>query len=277
VWSEERAQIARTMWGDGYSATDIANELRCGITRNAILGKVHREGWARGQDAAIGWTEARRRQAAALYKSGLALTTIAQRVGGEITPEAVKTFVVRNNIRRPERDRSQAAVAARQKARELPSPAQSATTRGDGVVIQGRDWDAQKAAATQSARGAQARICITDHGKSSRSAAAGSKGSGGANRTRWSSDPPPRPDNDPVTLVDRRHDQCCWPLGDPQDFENFRYCGARVEREAAPYCAHHARIAYTPSVPRSLRSLDPDRPARRANSLERVSRFAAGA
>ena len=42
-WSDERVEILKRMWLDGRSASEIAKELG-GITRNAVIGKVHRLG-----------------------------------------------------------------------------------------------------------------------------------------------------------------------------------------------------------------------------------------
>lgn len=42
-WSEERVELLKKLWSDGLSASQIAGELG-GITRNAVIGKVHRLG-----------------------------------------------------------------------------------------------------------------------------------------------------------------------------------------------------------------------------------------
>ena len=42
-WTEERVETLKTMWGEGKSASQIAKELG-GVTRNAVIGKVHRLG-----------------------------------------------------------------------------------------------------------------------------------------------------------------------------------------------------------------------------------------
>ncbi len=43
-WTEERVELLRKLWLDGLSASRIAAELAHGITRNAVIGKVHRLG-----------------------------------------------------------------------------------------------------------------------------------------------------------------------------------------------------------------------------------------
>ena len=40
-WTDERVEILTKMWAEGNSASQIAKELG-GVTRNAVIGKVHR-------------------------------------------------------------------------------------------------------------------------------------------------------------------------------------------------------------------------------------------
>jgi len=42
-WSDERVEKLKKMWSEGQSASQIAKELG-GVTRNAVIGKVHRLG-----------------------------------------------------------------------------------------------------------------------------------------------------------------------------------------------------------------------------------------
>src|SRR4051795_8062340 len=43
TWTDDRVELLKKLWGDGLSASQIAGELG-GITRNAVIGKVHRLG-----------------------------------------------------------------------------------------------------------------------------------------------------------------------------------------------------------------------------------------
>ena len=53
-WSEPRITTLRTLWLDGLSASQIAKQLG-GVTRNAVIGKVHRLGLSgRGAPSAPG-------------------------------------------------------------------------------------------------------------------------------------------------------------------------------------------------------------------------------
>ncbi len=42
-WTNERVELLKKLWTEGHSASQIANELG-GVTRNAVIGKVHRLG-----------------------------------------------------------------------------------------------------------------------------------------------------------------------------------------------------------------------------------------
>ena len=42
-WTDERVELLRRLWEDGQSASKIAAQLG-GVTRNAVIGKVHRLG-----------------------------------------------------------------------------------------------------------------------------------------------------------------------------------------------------------------------------------------
>ncbi|WP_438955353.1 GcrA family cell cycle regulator [Cognatiyoonia sp.] len=42
-WTDDRVETLKRMWGEGQSASQIAKELG-GVTRNAVIGKVHRLG-----------------------------------------------------------------------------------------------------------------------------------------------------------------------------------------------------------------------------------------
>jgi GcrA cell cycle regulator len=60
-WTDERVELLKKMWGDGQSASQIAKELG-GVTRNAVIGKVHRLGLS---NRATGGTSAKASEATA--------------------------------------------------------------------------------------------------------------------------------------------------------------------------------------------------------------------
>jgi GcrA cell cycle regulator len=45
-WTDENVELLRKLWLDGRSASQISSQLGHGLTRNAVIGKVHRLGLA---------------------------------------------------------------------------------------------------------------------------------------------------------------------------------------------------------------------------------------
>ncbi|RMF73585.1 MAG: global cell cycle regulator GcrA-like protein [Alphaproteobacteria bacterium] len=43
-WTDEKIELLKKLWAKGLSASQIAKELGDGISRNAVIGKVHRLG-----------------------------------------------------------------------------------------------------------------------------------------------------------------------------------------------------------------------------------------
>lgn len=56
-WTDERVETLKKMWGEGQSASQIAKELG-GVTRNAVIGKVHRLGLSNRAGSGSGATPA---------------------------------------------------------------------------------------------------------------------------------------------------------------------------------------------------------------------------
>ncbi len=62
-WTDERVELLKKMWGEGQSASQIAKELG-GVTRNAVIGKVHRLGLSNRTSGAAAAPEAKAKQPA---------------------------------------------------------------------------------------------------------------------------------------------------------------------------------------------------------------------
>lgn len=43
-WTDERIELLKKLWSEGRTASDIADQLAGDISRNAVIGKVHRLG-----------------------------------------------------------------------------------------------------------------------------------------------------------------------------------------------------------------------------------------
>lgn len=57
TWTDERVEKLRELWGEGLTASQIARELG-GVSRNAVIGKVHRLGLGTRQNTGKGEDEA---------------------------------------------------------------------------------------------------------------------------------------------------------------------------------------------------------------------------
>lgn len=54
TWTDERVDVLKRLWSEGFSASQIAAEMG-GVTRNAVIGKVHRLGLSgRGKSGSPG-------------------------------------------------------------------------------------------------------------------------------------------------------------------------------------------------------------------------------
>ena len=51
AWTEERLEQLKKLWGQGLSITQIG--LKLGVTRNAVVGKVHRMGLPKRQSPIV--------------------------------------------------------------------------------------------------------------------------------------------------------------------------------------------------------------------------------
>jgi len=49
AWPEERIARMKNLWEQGWSAGEVAAELGNGVTRNAVIGRVHRMGLVRNK------------------------------------------------------------------------------------------------------------------------------------------------------------------------------------------------------------------------------------
>jgi GcrA cell cycle regulator len=67
-WTDERVERLKKLWADGLSASQIAGELG-GITRNAVIGKVHRLGLSgRAKSSSSGTARPRKARAPGMMR-----------------------------------------------------------------------------------------------------------------------------------------------------------------------------------------------------------------
>ena len=84
-WTDERVATLTKMWGEGQSASQIAKELG-GVTRNAVIGKVHRLGLS---NRATGGTKSAAKGKAAAKPAARAKPAAKAKAAPAATPKPV--------------------------------------------------------------------------------------------------------------------------------------------------------------------------------------------
>jgi len=124
-WTDERVETLKKMWAEGQSASQIAKELG-GVTRNAVIGKVHRLGLS---NRAGGGTPT-----AATAKPALAEKPPKAAAKAKPTPKKAEN---------PEQDKAQATDAP---APEKPAAAVAASPARKAIIPAGQPLPPQPSA-----------------------------------------------------------------------------------------------------------------------------------
>jgi GcrA cell cycle regulator len=102
-WTDERVEMLKKLWADGLSASQIAAQLG-GVTRNAVIGKVHRLKLSgRAKSVSSGAPKAKRSSAPRSSSSprgggygggggGRTVTTVTHAVGATLMKNEVVAF-----------------------------------------------------------------------------------------------------------------------------------------------------------------------------------------
>ncbi|MCC5978743.1 MAG: GcrA cell cycle regulator [Salinarimonas sp.] len=218
TWNDERVEQLKKLWAEGKSASQIAAEIG-GISRNAVIGKVHRLGLA-GRP-----------------KAGAAAGGRSRSNGGEAKPGEAKAG-----------SRAGETAAGARKGQSNDS-AEAASSAGNGDT-------ARSSARTEKEAPFGGEPGARRNGMNAHSADGMSAGNDRAGISKEPGSSGRRGDNveavpefeQRVTIMELREGMCRWPIGDPTSPE-FRFCGARSDI-GSPYCDHHARIAYQPAADR---------------------------
>jgi GcrA cell cycle regulator len=105
-WTDERVEKLKKLWSEGLSASQIAAQLG-GVSRNAVIGKVHRLNLP-GRAKAGGATSAARATKrttsaprAPIYASRVATRTITRQQGATLLKEEIEINAVEEIAYRP--------------------------------------------------------------------------------------------------------------------------------------------------------------------------------
>jgi GcrA cell cycle regulator len=212
-WTDDRVELLKKMWNDGHSASQIAKELG-GVTRNAVIGKVHRLGLSnRNAPEAVAKEEpvaevtqepkvtAERPQAPPPPEKTPAATDIPERKPVAETPVV--------DLAKAKAERAAAAKAA--PVEEEPEEPEVYIPRA--IIPAGQPLPPQPSA---NEIDPEALATVREVEKTARK----------------------------LTLLELTERTCKWPIGDPAT-EDFWFCGLPV-KPGKPYCEAHVSVAFQP-------------------------------
>ena len=204
-WTDERVELLKTMWAEGKSASQIAKELGS-VTRNAVIGKVHRLGLSsRNTDAGTATPEPAKE---AEVKA--AAPKAAEPVAEQPAEPA-----------RPRVEPAPAAKPAPAPVAEEEIPATTSAVPASATPFNGRRPIAPagqplppQPSANEISPEALANVREVEKG---------------AKR---------------LSLMELTERTCKWPIGDPAT-DNFWFCGL-PSQAGKPYCEAHVSVAFQP-------------------------------
>ncbi len=237
AWTDERIDKLRSLWGQGQTASQIADELG-GVSRNAVIGKAHRLGLESRPSPVKG--------------NEPAAATPAVEAAAPAPVEPTPPAAAREPVAAP------APRVEAPKPRPIVAEARPAPVAPPAAVEADSDDEEQDAAPAAPAAPAQVYRSI---------------GPGGFQRQQpgeQQSPIPPAPPRrlvpakpaaeiaDKTSLLDLNDRICKWPLGHPGE-PDFHFCGDQVN-PGFPYCVAHCGLAYQAQMPRRDRRPPPPLP-----------------
>ncbi|MEM8570237.1 MAG: GcrA family cell cycle regulator [Pseudomonadota bacterium] len=206
-WTDERVELLKAMWTEGKSASQIAKELG-GVTRNAVIGKVHRLG-------------------------------LSNRVGNEQTAETSEAPAEPAQTAKstasdaPESSTSRAETPSQDSDTSMPSPDPSNGSLKNGSDVSGRS----QPSGIQPAMNRPIRP-VNGHPLPPQPAGAEMSEETLANLAEAAK----RAKR--LTLMQLTERTCKWPVGDPAT-DDFWFCGLPAV-PGKPYCETHVSVAFQP-------------------------------
>jgi GcrA cell cycle regulator len=206
-WTDERVETLKRMWNEGQSASQIAKELG-GVTRNAVIGKVHRLG-------------------------------LSNRVGGAPVPEPL----ARPDTRAPVLDDGDDLMEADDPvpaAPVSPAPPPTAPAPAPAPVAEVTLPDDAEDEDDAPPPPVPMRKLIITAGQPLPPQPSLNEISPEALAKVTEVEKVARR----LTLMELTEKTCKWPVGDPAT-ENFWFCGLPVQ-QGKPYCEAHVGVAFQP-------------------------------
>ncbi len=209
-WDSTILKKLKALVGKGLSTAEIGKRL--GMSKNAIVGKLHRLGW--NSKAPEVKSEPVQKKATAGKKMPLAKKT-------PIKPQTKKNAGAQKTVRgTSSRESKSKTVAPARVVKNVP-PAKNV-----------------KPAKTASKKDAKTDIVATTRAKTNGGHAIAGKNVAVHQRIVQHA----------LEMANLKPNQCRWPVGDP-DSGNFHFCGQQVF-VGKPYCYEHCRQAYQFTTPK---------------------------
>lgn len=209
-WTDERVERLTQMWGEGLSASQIAKELG-GVTRNAVIGKVHRLGLSNRAGGAAGAAAPTPEPAAeappVAEPEVVAPEPAAPEPVMEAAPETDPEPLVEAAPDLPE------AAPVEPEPEEEEAVAVPVMFNRRPIVPAGQPLPPQPSANEVSA---EALATVREVEKKARR----------------------------LSLLELTERTCKWPVGDPAT-EDFWFCGLPT-KPGKPYCEAHVGVAFQP-------------------------------
>jgi GcrA cell cycle regulator len=204
-WTDERVETLKRMWNEGQSASQIAKEIG-GVTRNAVIGKVHRLGLSN------------RTAPTAEQPAAAARPVPVEEVAVADDPAPARPAQAATQTARPEEEAAQAPAAptpaqtpAQAQAPAQPEP-QAAPPRRQ-IIPAGQPLPPQPSANEISP---EVLASVREVEKRAKK----------------------------LTLMELTERTCKWPVGDPAT-PDFWFCGLPTQ-QSKPYCEAHVGVAFQP-------------------------------
>lgn len=208
-WTDNRVEILKRMWAEGQSASAIAKELG-GVTRNAVIGKVHRLGLSNRTEEAPAETAPAASPAAQPATAEARSAATAAR--SEAAPQPAAAAAARLEAAPAAAASPQPAPGPQAGAAPAPQPAFNPVPRRP-IVPAGQPLPPQPSANEISP---EALASVREVEKRARK----------------------------LSLMELTERTCKWPIGDPAT-EKFWFCGL-PSQPGKPYCEAHVGVAFQP-------------------------------
>ncbi|MFB2533154.1 GcrA family cell cycle regulator [Paracoccus sp. p3-h83] len=232
-WTDERVELLKKMWAEGQSASQIAKELGS-VTRNAVIGKVHRLGLSNRTTGAEPEAEpvAEKPVEKSVEKAAEAPVKAAEPASDKADRGRPADKPAEKAADKPARPRAEKPVtepaADQDEADEAPPPSGSAAAMEAGLAASTGPMPAALRRA-QLAAGQPLPPQPSANEISPEALASVREVERKARKLK---------------LMELTERTCKWPIGDPAT-EQFWFCGLPCQ-PGKPYCEAHVGVAFQP-------------------------------